>query len=192
MVLILFLSAIVLGCNQSPKKLLNRGNEHYARENFPKALEFYKQVFESGINDPQLMVNLAFCLVVVEDDPNSAIQILTDAAMMFPDYPHVYYELGQIAYQYGPSNNNENLIQALEFTRKAYDLDSSNSNILQNLGKFYLMLDSTQIAQKYFNKASLLNPTDSNLATISQRLTDILESNQAIDSIKSTERSKSE
>jgi tetratricopeptide (TPR) repeat protein len=62
---------------------------------------------------------------------------------------------GSLGYLY---NLNGNLDKALKFNLEAYDYNSTNGIILDNLGETYFLLDNLENADKVFKELMALNP----------------------------------
>ncbi len=145
------------GCEISLEEARIKGFELYDMGNYEDALPLLEKVFEINEQDPELIVRLAYCRTVVSDDPTSAIRILTDSVIQFPDYARTYYELSQIAYQYGPAQKDINIDQALEFSSKAAELAPWDFSILENHASFHLLRGNLDSAYVWYKAANAID-----------------------------------
>ncbi len=134
------------------------GFELYESRNFDNALPLLEKAWETNQDDPELAVRLAYCLSEVRNDPEAALQVLHASSLKHPDYVRTYYQMGFIAYRNGNSKDQENIRQALGFTRKAAELDDSNFKIIDNMGMYHSMLGNLDSALFWFEQARLIDP----------------------------------
>jgi len=174
---------LLSGCSISPEQAKNKAFELYELGKYEKAFPLLENAFTGEFTDPELIVRLAYCRTVVDDNPSGAIELLGDCALRFPDYAPVYYELGQIAYQYGPSEDNKNLLQALDYTRKAAVLDANDYDIITNLAKFHLMLDNLDSALVWFRKAGSIDPDQSEVKALIMRIEALIDQRELLNAL---------
>lgn len=147
--------SIIVGCTGGDPK--TTGFELYDSRNFDNALPYLEKAWGAAQDDPELGVRLAYCLAEVRNDPEAALKILHASTLMFPDYARTYYQLGFIAFRHGNTKDQENLRQALGFTRKAAELDASNFKIVDNVGMYHSMLGNLDSALYWFERAKLID-----------------------------------
>ena len=159
----LFSVHFIRGCSMSPREAFEKGFELYDNEQKREAYPYLRQAYESGINNPELAVRLAFCLVAVDKNPSGAIEILSENAKRFPDYSETYYQLGLIAHNFGSEDEKSNLRQAIYFACKAVELAPVEWSYNDNLGSYYYLAGELDSALVYFKAASGLNPSNEEL-----------------------------
>ena len=146
------------GCEMSTEEARVKGFELYNVGNYEDAPPLLEKVIAVNDQDPELIVRLAYCRVVINDDPSSAIEILTNSVIRFPDYARTFYELSQIAYEYGPAQKDINLDQALEFSGKAAELAPNDFSILENHANFNMLRGNLDSAYVWYKKANEIVP----------------------------------
>lgn len=167
LVFLFFVSVLVPGCSVSPEVAKEKGFALYDLDKIAEALPYLERAYTDETSDPELVVRLAYCLANVNGDVERAITILRDAALRYPDYARIYYQLGYLAFHFGPEQGNKNVIQALGFTRRAAVLDPENFHIADNMGMYFLMLDEPDSALTWFLIAQKL---DSEYAELNERI----------------------
>lgn len=168
---VLVAAVLLAGCS-TPESSKEKGFALYDLGQYKKAHSLFEKAFAGGIDDPELVVRLAYCRAFINADPTGAISLLRDSALKYPRYARTYYELGYIAEQFGPSDSLMNIKQALGFTLKAAALDSSDWRIADNAGMYYFRLSSLDSAKRWFEAARAIKPDD---AELNQRLAQIIE-----------------
>jgi tetratricopeptide (TPR) repeat protein len=181
---ILLFGLLLAGCGMSPEAAKQRGFAFYDLKQFKDAFPLLEKAYKKGLDDPELVVRLAYCRAIIGGDPAAAIAILRDSVLKYPKYARTYFELGFIAQQFGPNEGQANVKQALGFTRKAVALDSTDWLSVDNLGMFYFMLGDLDSAEIWFKAASRLKSND---AELNARLAQIAELKAKRDSLKTTE-----
>ena len=182
--LICFICALLsTGCEISPEKARTEGFTLYDNGNYEEALPFLEKVFEINSTDPELIVRLAYCRTVVNDNPTSAIEILTDSVIQFPDYARTYYELSQIAYQYGPAQKDINIDQALEFSGKAVELAPEDVSILENHANFHMLRGNLDSAYVWYKTANNVAPDQHEIRMRLIQIESILQQRTLLDSL---------
>lgn len=173
--LILVTSGVILaGCGMTPEQAKTRAFQFYDLQQYKEAFPLLEKAFEGGIDDPEMIVRLAYCRAVLGSDASGAINILRDSALKYPKYARTYFELGFIAHNFGPTEGRENIRQALGFTRMAVKLDSTDWRSMDNLGMYLVMLDSLDEAQAVFLDAQKLNANFPELNTRIQQVADLI------------------
>ncbi len=161
---IILASALALtGCGNNPEAAKQRGFDLYDIKKYADALPLLEKAFAGKIDDPELVVRLAYCRATIGGDGLSALSILRDSALKYPKYARTYFELGYIAHQFGSTDEQQNIKQALGFTRKAIQLDSSDYKMRDNLGMFFFLLGELDSAEFWFTAAKAMNSEDTDL-----------------------------
>jgi len=155
---------IFAGCGSSPETAKQRGFDLYDLQKFADAMPLLEKAFAGGIDDPELVVRLAYCRATISADGLSALNILRESALKYPDYARTYFELGYVAHQFGSTDGQQNVRQALGFTRKAVQIDTTDYKMRDNLGMYFFMLGELDSAEYWFNAAQALNLTDAKLS----------------------------
>jgi len=162
------------GCQQSPEEVKARAFQFYDLQQYKEAHPLLEKAFASGLDDPEMIVRLAYCRAVLAKDVNGAIDILRDSALKYPRYARTYFELGFIAYNFGPNEGKENIKQALGFARMAVKCDSTDWRSMDNLGMYLVMLDSLDEAQAIFLEAQKLKADFPELNTRIKQVADLI------------------
>jgi len=166
-ILCIALCGTITGCGDRDPK--TAGFNFYDAGYFKEALPRLEKAYANSQDDPELIVRLAHCLAEEKKDPRAALEILHASTLKFPDYARTYYQLGFIAFRHGSTENDENILQALGFTRKAAELDSTNFKIVDNVGMYHRRLDNLDSALFWFERAERINPE---YPQLNQRLKD--------------------
>ncbi|MFH0766398.1 MAG: tetratricopeptide repeat protein [Calditrichota bacterium] len=156
---------LLSACGGSPQATKGKAFLLYEQGKYEESLPLLEKSFAGGLDDPELVVRLAYCRSEVKGDVTAAIEILRDSALRYPDYARTYYQLGFIAYNHGPDESQQNIKQAIGFTRRAADLAPQDFKIIDNLGMFYLLTDQFDSALARFDQALKINPEDAELKT---------------------------
>jgi tetratricopeptide (TPR) repeat protein len=192
-IVLLAMTVILSGCGLSPQAAKDKGFEFYDLQKYKEALPLLEKAFAGKIDDPELIVRLAYCRAMIKGDPSSAIDILRDSVLKYPKYARTYFELGFIAHNFGPNENNQNLIQAMGFMRKAIELDSTEWKFKDNLGMFYFMQGQLDSAEIWWKAAYKLKTDYPELNTRLQQIAELKiekarQDSVAADSLKKTEK----
>jgi len=171
------------GCEILPEKARIEGFKFYDNGKYEDALPLLEKAFEVNDQDPELIVRLAYCRTVINDDPTSAIKILTDSVIQFPDYARTYYELSQIAYQYGPAQKDINIDQALEFSGKATELAPEDISILENHANFHLLRGNLDSALVLYKTANTIAPEQFEIRMRLIQIESIIQQRTLLDSL---------
>ncbi len=159
----LVLTFVLVGCMPSPEAVKEKAFAFYDLKQYKEALPLLEKSFSRGLDDPELIVRLAYCRAKIAGDPTGAINILRDSVLKYPKYARTYFELGFIALQFGPPDGQANVKQALGFTLKAAQLDSTDWLTLDNVGMYYFMLGNFDSAGIWFDSAKKIKPDDAEL-----------------------------
>ncbi len=154
---------LLTGCGSSPEAAKQRGFDLYDLQKFADALPLLEKAYAGGIDDPELVVRLAYCQATITADGLTALNILRKSAEKYPNYARTYFELGYVAFQFGSTDNQQNVRQALGFTRKAVQLDSIDYKMRDNLAMDFFLLGELDSAEYWFKAAQVLNPTEAKL-----------------------------
>ena len=128
-----------------------------------KSYPYLIEAFAGDIEDPELFLHTAYCMIVIDNDPSAAIKILTLSAQLFPEYAHTFDLLGVIAQQFGPEEDGKSLRQAIYFARKAEELEPFEWRYKDNLGTYYYLIGEPDSALFWFKAASELSPADEDI-----------------------------
>lgn len=151
-------ASILIGCSDSREKLCVEGFAAYDAGEYEDAYFLLERAYTDERSDPELVVRLADCRVSVAGDINGAIFILRDSALRYPDYAPTFYQLGIIAYNYSTKDNDENIRQAITFTRHAAALNPKDFQTVDTLGMLYLMIGELDSAMNWFEVAKEIKP----------------------------------
>jgi len=168
----------------SPQDAYVQGLKLYEEGQIYKAYPLLKKAHEGGVSQPQLALCLAYCMVSVDDDPSGAIEILRDSALRFPDFAPTYYQLGLISFNFSPTDNGENIQQALFFARKAVELSPEEWLYADNLGTYLYLSGERDSALFYFRRAHELNPFNEELAKRVKQLEESLSETDSLSAEK--------
>ncbi|NQT34615.1 hypothetical protein HQ587_05450 [bacterium] len=160
---LILLIALICGCTLSPEEAMQKGLDLYNDGKITKSYQYLMKAHAGGIQDPELFLRTAYCMVAIEDDPSAAIKILSLSVQLFPEYAPTYDLLGVIAQQFGPVQEGKNLQQAIYYARKAVELEPDEWKFKDNLGGYYYLIGKPDSALFWFKAASELNPTDEDI-----------------------------
>jgi Flp pilus assembly protein TadD len=178
---------LLTGCS-SPESAKERGFALYDLQKYAEATPELEKAFAGGLDDPELVVRLAYCRSMVKSDAVSAIAILRDSALKYPAYARTYYELGFIASQFGSTGDKANIRQAIGFMRKAISCDSTEWKFKDNLGMFHYMLGNLDSAEFWFKRAQEHSPANPDLALRVSQVAE-LKQRQATDTLQTVDTS---
>lgn len=174
---------LLAACSEAPEVLKQQGFALYDQKKFAEATPYLANAYKKGIDDPELVVRLAYCTATVSNDPTKSLEILQASATKYTDYARTYYEMGFIFKEYGPTENQLNIKQAVVFTRKAVQLDSAEYRFRDNLGMFFYQLGELDSADYWFREAKKLNANDPDLNTRIVQLNEVITSKAVEDSL---------
>lgn len=181
--LILAATVLLTACSSSPDQAMKTGFQLYEQGNYKEALPQLQAALKGEIDDPELIVRLAYCMVILDKDPEAAITLLRESTLRHPDYARTYYQLGHIAFLYGAKENKQNLEQALRFTLKAAELDPLDFKILDNAGMFHMLIGNLDSALTWFDAARKINPGHAELNRRIEQTRELLRQKEIQDSI---------
>ena len=176
------LVGLLLGCAISPQNARTRGDAFYDLGQYPQALPLLERAFAGGMEDPELAVRLAYCRASVKGDVTGAITLLRDNALQHPGYARTFYELGYIAFNYGPKDSSANLRQAIDFTLHAAKLDSLDWKSRDNLGMYYGLMGVLDSSRFWLREAQKMKPDSPELNERLAQLEQFLEAKARQDS----------
>ncbi|MCF7809939.1 hypothetical protein K9N50_03005 [bacterium] len=154
---VIFIPFFLIGCGQTPEEALEKGFLFYDEGSKVEAYPYLDKAYKSGIEHPELITRLAFCRIAIDKDPSSAIVLLQEGVVKFPNYAPIYDLLGLIAQQYGETEENSNLQQAIYFARKAIELDPDDFEFMSNLASYLFLAGDMDSSLVYFQRAHELN-----------------------------------
>ncbi len=154
--------------NSNIDSLIDRGNADYNRGQYESALNNYEKVLQEDPTNQYGLYNKAL-VFYSKKDYRKSISLARYCVTSNPDYGSAYYLLGD---DYKFINQ---LDSALIFFKKAYELGSRDTGLLQNLGDIYYdrkdLVDAIQFYKETIEQ-------DSSLTYVYERLAE-LEPNQA-------------
>ena len=142
---------------------MQKGLDLYNNEKITKSYPYLMKAYTGGIQDPELFLHTAYCMVAIDNDPSTAIKILSLSVQLFPEYAPTYDLLGVIGQQFGPEQEGKNLQQAIYYAHKAVELEPDEWKYKDNLGGYYYLIGKPDSALFWFKAASELNPTDKDI-----------------------------
>jgi len=165
---------LLAGCGMTPEAAKERAFSFYDLKQYKEATPLLEKAFQGGIDDPELVVRLAYCRAMISNEPTKAIEILRDSALKYPKYARTYFELGFLAEHFGPTEGRANLRQALGFTRMAVALDSTDWKALDNLGMYYFQLGDLDSAKFAWVKAQTIQKDHAELNTRLRQIEELI------------------
>ncbi|KAA0715858.1 Intraflagellar transport protein 88 -like protein [Triplophysa tibetana] len=172
----------------NPAALINKGNTEFVKEDYEKAAEFYKEalrndssctegLYNLGLtykrlgrleealdcfhklhailrNSAQVMYQLAslFRYEMLED-PHQAIEWLMQLTSVTPTDAQVLAKLGDLY------DNEGDKTQAFQYYYESYRYFPSNISVIEWLGAYYIDTQFCEKAIQYFERATLIQPT---------------------------------
>ncbi|KAG5283099.1 hypothetical protein AALO_G00038280 [Alosa alosa] len=170
----------------NPAALINKGNTVFERQDYEKAAEFYKEalrndssctegLYNLGLtykklgrldealdcflklhailrNCPQVMFQLASLYEMLED-PHQAIDWLMQLISVTPTDPQVLAKLGELY------DNEGDKSQAFQHYYESFRYFPSNIGVIEWLGAYYIDTQFCEKAIQYFERATLIQPT---------------------------------
>lgn len=126
------------------------------QKDFSKAIESVNRAIDYKPNDPTYL-ELLGSLYYEVDSVNQATQVLNSSIKIDSQNPHVFLMLGNIAiFKHNDADS------ALEYFKKAVELDPDITNGLINLGNTYAMLGDYEDAIKTYKKELLFRENSVN------------------------------
>lgn len=104
---------------------------YHQLKDFAEALKYYEQRIALGPDSWNIYMNAALCLLNLEDY-EAAIDYLIKVVELKPDHDKAY---AQLSFAY--LNHLSDCEKGVEWTKKLYDLDSTNCDALKSLGFAY-------------------------------------------------------
>nr|XP_043874951.1 intraflagellar transport protein 88 homolog isoform X1 [Solea senegalensis] len=170
----------------NPAALINKGNTVFIRHDYEKAAEFYKEalrndsscteaLYNLGLsykklnrldealdcflklhailrNSAQVMYQLAQVYELLED-PHQAIEWLMQVISVIPTDPKVLAKLGDLHDGEGDKS------QAFQCYYESFRYFPSNIDVIEWLGAYYIETQFCEKAIQYFERATLIQPT---------------------------------
>ncbi|XP_076602700.1 intraflagellar transport protein 88 homolog isoform X2 [Chaetodon auriga] len=170
----------------NPAALINKGNTVFAKQDHEKAAEFYKEalrndsscteaLYNLGLtykrlnrleealdcflklhailrNSAQVMYQLANLYELLED-PQQAIEWLMQVISVTPTDPQVLAKLGELHDGEGDKS------QAFQYYCESFRYFPSNIDVIEWLGAYYIETQFCENAIQYFERATLIQPT---------------------------------
>ncbi|TRY89779.1 hypothetical protein DNTS_000017 [Danionella cerebrum] len=173
----------------NPAALINKGNTVFVKEDYEKAAEFYKEalrndsscteaLYNLGLsykrmgrleealdcflklhailrNSAQVMYQLASLSISYEmlEDPHQAIEWLMQLTSVTPADARVLAKLGDLY------DNEGDKTQAFQYYYESYRYFPSNISVIEWLGAYYIDTQFCEKAIQYFERATLIQPT---------------------------------
>jgi hypothetical protein len=125
----------------------------------PKTVETINLPTNKERIDPDLLLNQAE-QELSEDNTASAIKTLVKIVENIPDYYLAYNDLGVIHWKSGYKN------QAVQYLKKAYELNPFDAKIVMNFGKMLINLKDIQSAINIFSHYLKRFPEDQTIRTL--------------------------
>ncbi|XP_044072263.1 intraflagellar transport protein 88 homolog isoform X9 [Siniperca chuatsi] len=170
----------------NPAALINKGNTVFVKQDYEKAAEFYKEalrndsscteaLYNLGLtykrlnrleealdcflklhailrNSAQVMYQLANLYELLED-PQQAIEWLMQVISVTPTDPRALAKLGELHDGEGDKS------QAFQHYYESYRYFPSNIDVIEWLGAYYIETQFCEKAIQYFERATLIQPT---------------------------------
>ncbi|XP_036065716.1 intraflagellar transport protein 88 homolog isoform X2 [Oryzias melastigma] len=170
----------------NPAALINKGNTVFIKQDYEKAAEFFKEALKNDSSCTEGLYNLGLtykrlnrlqdaldCFLKLNailrnsaqvmhqiadlydqmDDPHQAIEWLMQVISVTPTDPHVLAKLGKL------HNNEGEKSQALHYYSESFRYFPSNINVITWLGAYYIEAKFCENAIQYFERATLIQPT---------------------------------
>ncbi|XP_045910985.1 intraflagellar transport protein 88 homolog isoform X1 [Micropterus dolomieu] len=170
----------------NPAALINKGNTVFVKQDYEKAAEFYKEalrndsscteaLYNLGLtykrlnrleealdcflklhailrNSAQVMYQLANIYELLED-PQQAIEWLMQVISVTPTDPRALAKLGELHDGEGDKS------QAFQYYYESFRYFPSNIDVIEWLGAYYIETQFCEKAIQYFERATLIQPT---------------------------------
>ncbi|KAK0425986.1 hypothetical protein QR680_009488 [Steinernema hermaphroditum] len=133
--------------------LYNMGLVSRHQGNVEKALDAFYKLHHMLLNNVQVLCQLAAIYESLEDTAQ-AIELYTQANSLAPTDPGILAKLATIY------DNEGDKPQAFEWRVQSYRYYPSNIDVIEWLGAYYIEAQFAERAAKYFEKASLMQPSE--------------------------------
>ncbi|XP_068184612.1 intraflagellar transport protein 88 homolog isoform X3 [Antennarius striatus] len=170
----------------NPSALTNKGNTVFVKQDYEKAAEFYKEALRNDSSCVQALYNLGLtykklsrleealdCFLKLHailrnsdqvmhqlanlyellGDPQQAIEWLMQVISVTPTDPHVLAKLGELHDGEGDKS------QAFQYYYESFRYFPSNIDVIEWLGAYYIETQFCEKAVQYFERATLIQPT---------------------------------
>ena len=139
--------------NKNEDTYLKIGNIYYEKEEYHKALDFYKKVIKIDMNNEDALIGIGYSYYHLERY-HRGISFLKKALILNNQNNEAYSGLG---YCYLMSNEYRKAIKSF---KKSIELNSNDDNNLIGLGSSYYNLEKYDEAIKAYEKAIKINPSN--------------------------------
>jgi len=174
---------LLMGCQNSIDYSKKKGLQLFHEGETEKAYLYLEQGFTDDFSDPDYIAILAHCRAHVVGDASGAIQLLMDNTLQHPKHAQSFVELSKIAYEFSSKPNDENLVQALNFIRKAAELDTNNPEIFENMASYHLNMGHLDSALYWYDEVKKNDPDDMSIKLKIIRVLSLLEQRMILDSL---------
>ncbi|XP_029935918.1 intraflagellar transport protein 88 homolog isoform X2 [Myripristis murdjan] len=170
----------------NPAALINKGNTVFVKQDYEKAAEFYKEAFRNDSSCTEALYNLGLsykklnrleealdCFLKLHailrnsaqvmyqvadlyellEDPQQAIEWLMKLISVTPTDPKVLVKLGELYDSEGDKS------QAFQHYYESFRYFPSNIDVIEWLGAYYIETQFCEKAIQYFERATLIQPT---------------------------------
>nr|XP_020474551.1 intraflagellar transport protein 88 homolog isoform X3 [Monopterus albus] len=170
----------------NPAALINKGNTVFVKQDYEKAAEFYKEALRNDSSCTEALYNLGLAykqlnrleealdcflklhailrdsaqvmyqlasLYELLEDPQQAIKWLMQVISVTPTDPHVLAKLGELHDGEGDKS------QAFQCYSESFRYFPSNIDVIEWLGAYYIETQFCEKAIQYFERATLIQPT---------------------------------
>lgn len=134
--------------------LLSLAQLSLAKDDFPKAVEYFNHAIASGPEDPSVFRDIG--MVYLEyGKKDKAKELLREAALLNPEDPDTLVALGALAEDEG------NMTKAEASYKLALDASPANDKILRVLGDFYRRQNDPYKASQIYEQLTAVDPSNS-------------------------------
>lgn len=133
------------------------GESYFGLKNYSEGKKYYELAISSDPTSSYNMNNYAYRLALNKIDLERAEQLIAKVNELAPNQAHFTDTYGWVLFQ------KENYSKALDFYRKAFELDNADKIITEHLGDAYFKIGNTEKAIEYWKKALELGSTNKNL-----------------------------
>ncbi|XP_024919372.1 intraflagellar transport protein 88 homolog isoform X3 [Cynoglossus semilaevis] len=170
----------------NPAALINKGNTVFVRQDYEKAAEFYKEALRNDSSCTEALYNLGLCykklsrldealdcflklhailrnsaqvmyqlaqIYELLEDPQQAIEWLMQVISVIPTDPKILAKLGELHDAEGDKS------QAFQYYYESFRYFPSNIDVIEWLGAYYIETQFCEKAIQYFERATLIQPT---------------------------------
>uniref|UniRef100_A0A671UIV0 Intraflagellar transport protein 88 homolog n=1 Tax=Sparus aurata TaxID=8175 RepID=A0A671UIV0_SPAAU len=165
----------------NPAALNNKGNTVFAKQDYEKAAEFYKEALRNDSSCTEALYNLGLtykrlnrleealdCFLKLHailrnsaqvmyqlllEDPQQAIEWLMQVISVTPTDPQTLAKLGELHDSEGDKS------QAFQHYYESFRYFPSNIDVIEWLGAYYIETQFCEKAIQYFERATLIQPT---------------------------------